>query len=272
MPEHRKYVEPYGGAASVLLLKPRAYAEVYNDLDGDIVNFFRVLRDPFMLKRLVKVCELTPYAREEFEGAFEDSDEPIERARRTAVRASMGFGSAGATKNTTGFRIDTDREYSTAMHNWVDYPSGLAAVGKRFTGVLIENRPAVNVMQQHDASDTLHFVDPPYMPETRNSGRCYQHEMTVEDHFNLIRVILGLKGMVMLCGYETSTYNQYLVGWKKVSTKARISAARGTKCKTDCMWLNPALVEKLTKPQQMEMWPGQSKVDCEKGVVKCQAD
>src|SRR5687767_1982506 len=90
MPTHQKYVEPYGGAASVLIQKPRVPAEVYNDLDGDIVNFFRVLRDPFMRKRFIEACELTPYAREEFELAYEDTDNPLERARRTAVRASMG--------------------------------------------------------------------------------------------------------------------------------------------------------------------------------------
>src|SRR5260370_477219 len=94
-PPHRTYVEPFGGAAGVLLQKPRAYSEVYNDLDGDVVNFFRVLRDPAQLDRLLQVCVATPYARVEFEDAWEPVDEPIERARRLTIRAQMGFGSAG---------------------------------------------------------------------------------------------------------------------------------------------------------------------------------
>ena len=91
-PDHRVYVEPFGGAAGVLLQKPRAYAEVYNDLDDDIANFFRVLRDPDQAEQLIQSLHLTPYARTEFDLSYEDCDQPVERARRTAVRAGMGFG------------------------------------------------------------------------------------------------------------------------------------------------------------------------------------
>lgn len=152
-PDHRVYVEPFGGAAGVLLQKTRAYAEVYNDLDDDIANFFRVLRDPAQADELMQQLQLTPYARSEFDLAYEETDQPVERARRTAVRACMGFGSAGATKGITGFRIDTARPYGTAQHLWVRYPSQLAAVIERMQGVLIENRPAIEVMQQHDTPD-----------------------------------------------------------------------------------------------------------------------
>ena len=158
-PDHHRYVEPFGGAAGVLLRKQRAYAEVYNDLDSDITNFFQVLRNPMQREALIEVCQLTPYSRAEWELAHEPTDDPVERARRTAVRAAMGFGSAGATKGSGGFRIDTARACCTAMHNWAAYPSCLGAIGARFEGVLIENRPAIEVMQQHDAPDTLHFID-----------------------------------------------------------------------------------------------------------------
>lgn len=147
-PAHKTYVEPFGGAAGVLIQKNRSYAEVYNDLDGDIVNFFRVLRDREMRTQLEEAVALTPYARGEFETAWEPTDCPIERARRTAIRAQMGFGSAGATKGITGFRIDTRRAYGTAQHLWAEYPAAIAAVGERFSSVLIENRPAIEVMQQ----------------------------------------------------------------------------------------------------------------------------
>ena len=142
-PPHRCYVEPFGGAAGVLVQKDRAYAEVYNDLDGDIVNLFRVLQNPESRSGLVERLVLTPYSREEFELSWETTGDPVERARRTVIRAQMGFGSAGATKGVTGFRIDTKRQYGTAQSLWAEYPESIAEVGQRLSGVLIENRPAL---------------------------------------------------------------------------------------------------------------------------------
>ncbi|EEO27148.1 DNA adenine methylase [Oxalobacter paraformigenes] len=189
-PVHACYVEPFGGAAGVLLRKPRSYAEVYNDLDSDIVNFFRVLRDPETREKLTEALVLTPYSRNDFTIAFESTDDPVERARRTAIRAHMGFGSSGATKGMTGFRIDTKREYATAQHLWERYPDTIRTIGERFAGVLIENRPAVRVMLQHDTPATLHYVDPPYVHSTRDksasSRNYYRHEMTDEEHVKLL--------------------------------------------------------------------------------------
>lgn len=244
-PPHVCYVEPFGGAAGVLLRKPRVYAEVYNDLDSDICNFFRVARDPALRDDLVRALELTPYAREEFDLAYEPTDDPLERARRTAVRAGMGFGSASATSSSTGFRTDLRRKNGTAQHVWVKYPESLAAVGERFAGVLVENRPAVDVMRQHDGQDTLHFVDPPYVRSTRKLsgsgyGHCYRHEMTDDDHAALLDTLCGLDGMVVLSGYESALYAAKLGGWERHETRARISAARGTEIRTEVVWLNPA--------------------------------
>ncbi len=241
-PPHRCYVEPFGGAAGVLIQKQRAFAEVYNDLDGEIVNFFRVVRDPVMCAKLQQACLLTPYARDEFDIAYEPTDDPVEMARRLVVRAQMGFGSAGATKGTTGFRTDTMRAYGTAQHLWAEYPDSIAAVGERFRAVLIENRPAIDVMQQHDHHDTLHFVDPPYVHATRQMrAKCgYRYEMTDEDHEELLGVLLDLEGMVVLSGYETELYNDMLGGWTKHTTTARASAGRGTVMRTEAVWINRA--------------------------------
>ncbi len=118
-PPHGTYVEPFDGAAGVLLQKPRSYAEVYNDLDGEMVNFFRVLRNTGQRAALVEALALTPYHRDEFDLAWEPTEDPIEQARRLCVRAQVGFGSAGATKGVTGFRIDTKRACSTAQHLWM---------------------------------------------------------------------------------------------------------------------------------------------------------
>lgn len=243
-PAHLRYVESFGGAAGVLLQKERAYAEIYNDLDSDVANFFQVLRDPISREKLILACILTPYARDEFNLAWIKSNDPIERARRLCVRAQMGFGSAGASKGSTGFRIDTKREYGTAQQLWTEFPSNLANAGKRFQGVLIENRPAIDVMRQHDGHDTLHFVDPPYMLSTRvlqSSGRgYYRHEMSDDDHAELIDALLDLKGYIVLSGYESDLYTSKLQTWKRYETTARISAARGTSIRKEVAWLNPA--------------------------------
>ncbi len=243
-PAHKCYVEPFGGAAGVMLQKPRAYAEVYNDLDGDIVNFFRVVRDPEKCAQLQQACMLTPYARDEFELAWYPTEDPVERARRVVVRAQMGFGSTGATKGSTGFRIDTKRAYGTAQHLWAEYPEILADVGQRFRSVLIENRPAIEVMQQHDGAATLHYVDPPYVLGTRvlqaNGKGYYRHEMTDEDHEDMLSVLLELDGMVVVSGYATEIYNDMLHGWSSYTTQARASAGRGTAMRTEVVWINQA--------------------------------
>ena len=241
-PPHVCYVEPFMGGGSVLLRKARAQHEVANDLDGDVVNFFRVLRDPGLRADLIEACRLTPYARDEFIAAYEPTDDPLERARRTAIRAAMGFGSAGATKATTGFRTDTRRKYGTAQHNWAAYPAALGAIGERFEGVLIENRDAIAVMQDHDDADTLHFVDPPYVHESRvmRSGGGYRHELDDEAHQALLQALQRVDGMVVLCGYASDLYDRALSGWERHETSARISSGRGTGLRTEVVWLNPA--------------------------------
>lgn len=250
-PEHRIYTEAFGGAAGVLIQKPRAYSEVYNDLDGDVVNLFEVLRHPVMRAQLVHDLVLTPYARAEFERAWESSENPVERARRLVIRAMMGFGSAGATKGSTGFRIDTKREYETAQHTWVMYPDNLAAVGQRLSGVLIENRPAIDILIAHDTSQTLHYVDPPYVFETRcrikdkGSARGYRHEMDSDDHAALIDTLKGLRGMVVLSGYASTLYDQALSGWERRTKTARISAGRGTDTREEVLWMNEACSQAL---------------------------
>lgn len=247
-PPHTCYVEPFGGAAGVLLQKERVYAEVYNDLDGAVVNFFRVLRDPAWRAQLLEQLILTPYSRVDFEQAWEPTDDAIESARRLCIRAQMGFGSAGATKGHTGFRIDTKREYGTAQHLWAMYPAAVAAAGQRMSGVLIENRSAIEVMKQHDGESTLHFVDPPYMHETRvmtGSLRTYKHELSDFDHSDLLDALLELEGFVVLSGYRSDLYMEKLSSWTVKSTKARISAGRGTALREEVVWINPACAAAL---------------------------
>lgn len=242
-PAHRCYVEPFGGAASVLLRKQPSEAEVYNDLDGEIVNLFRVLRYAEQSRKLINACALTPYSREEFNCAYQPTDDVIERARRTVVRAAMGFGSAGATKGCTGFRLDTKRNSATAQAIFARQPDNLAAVASRFAGVLVENRDAIQCMLDHDTDTTLHFVDPPYVHDTRVNvakNSAYRFEMTNEEHLELLKVLKSLKGLVIVCGYESDLYNEALSNWTRVTRTTSANGHAGSVQRTECLWINPA--------------------------------
>lgn len=256
-PPHEVYVEPYGGAAGVLLRKPRSRAEVYNDLDGETVNVFRVLRDPAMAEALQRVCALTPYSRSEFDLAQEPSADPVEQARRTLFRSWASFGSAGATRGRTGMRTFTkpDDRYTPVADSWSRIADTIPSFTDRLIGVVIENRPAIDVMRQHDTPTTLHYVDPPYLPETRSAGssRYYRHEMTVDDHEALLAALCGLEGMVVLSGYDSDLYNSALEGWARTSLQTSGSSRFGSTPRTECLWLNPAAEDRSS---QMKLFGG----------------
>jgi len=232
-PAHRVYVEPYGGAASVLMRKPRAYAEVYNDLDQDAVNLFQVLRSD-RADALIAALRLTPFCDVEFFAAYDQCDDPVERARRLIVRSFMGFGS-NACHRKSGFRSNNNRSGTTPAHDWVNYPDALSATVERLRGVVILNRDAMNVMERHDGPDTLHYVDPPYVPETRDKGSDYRHELSNEDHSALLEFLCGLQGKVVLSGYPCPSYDVALHGWRRVERKA---LADGSRARTEVLWMN----------------------------------
>lgn len=241
-PKHQVYVEPFGGAMSVLIRKPVSYAEIYNDLDKAVVNFFRVLRSA-RAQDLIEALRLTPFAREEFVEAYAESDDPVEQARRLVIRSFMGFGSNGHNR-ATGFRANSNRSGTTPAHDWVNYPDSLALLVKRLQGVTIENKDAKAVMAQHDASTTLHYVDPPYVFETRaDLSKDYAVELTDDDHAELLTFLRGLRGMVVLSGYPSALYDEALPDWQRVERKA---LADGASPRTEVLWINPAAASRVT--------------------------
>lgn len=234
MPPHRVYVEPFCGAASVLLRKPRSYAEVCGDISGEIVNVFRVARDhPEALEYKLR---LTPFSRLEFENSYRSTDDCLEQARRTIVRAFMGFGS-NAIVRSTGFRSNSNRSGTTPAADWRGYPDALHAIIERLQGVVLETRHAPDLMTGHDGVDTLHYVDPPYVHATRDGGRDYVNEMTDADHRDLAALLRGLSGMVMLSGYRNALYEDMLDGWLCLQ---RHTYADGARKRIEALWLNPA--------------------------------
>lgn len=255
-PQHRIYVEPFGGAASVLLRKSRSYAEIYNDLDGKIVNVFRVLRDPSLSYKLERLIRLTPFARVEFERAYESSDDPVEQARRTIYRSFSGFGSGGAIGESTGFRNNSTRSGTTPATDWRTYPEQLSLLTERLQGVIIENRPAADVMRQHDGPETLHYLDPPYPEHTRGkegtTRHHYRHEMTMEDHRDLARIARSLRGYVVISGYPCRLYDRELFAdWHRVEREA---LADGARPRTEVLWLSPRTEKALGLHEQLSFY------------------
>lgn len=244
-PKHRIYVEPFGGAGSVLMRKERAYAEVWNDLDGEVVNLFRVLRGEDA-PRLIDFLRLTPFARDEFQEAYRPTDCDVERARRMVIRSFMGFGALGNHFQSTGFRANSNKSGTTPAHDWGNYPDALRHVVIRLSGVTIENRDALEVMAQHDSEQTLHYVDPPYIHQTRSDAKAhtYAHEMTNGEHRDLLESLREMAGMVVLSGYPHPLYDDALSDWERIERKA---LADGARPRTEVLWLNPVCSEVLAR-------------------------
>lgn len=235
-PPHKIYVEPFGGGASILLRKRPSRVEVYNDLDGDIVNLFRVVREHPEI--LAEKIDLTPYARDEWKLAFEDTEDPIERARRTLIRSYMSFGSAEATKGSTGFRGVGGG--SNSYNRWCLVPDTIMSAAKRLKKVVIENLSYEDIFKRYDTKETLFYVDPPYLPSTRSSfrsgGKYYRHEMSEDDHIRLIEILKNLKGSVVLSGYSSSLYDRLLGDWHKHEFMARASGNAGAVIRKEVIW------------------------------------
>lgn len=242
-PNHVSYVDPFGGGASVLLQKPRSRVETYNDLNGGVVNFFRVLRD--QPDELVHKLSLTPYAREEFLLALEPSQDSLEQARRTFVKLWMSIGSGGKTrpgnwryvKNLNARSTKAPAGYWTLEH--------LYLVADRLMGVQIEQRDAFYLIPHYDTHQTLTYLDPPYLPDKRTSSEQYEHEFTEEDHERLAGLAHALEGYCVLSGYPSDLYaDLYEVhGWRRVETTVRINSSRLAREKevyrTEALWLSP---------------------------------
>lgn len=253
-PSHQCYVEPFGGAASVLMLKDRVGAECYNDLDDQVVNIFRVLRDPAKARELKRRLDLTPFARREFDWSYGDPVDEIDAAHRLIIRSFMGHGSDSATRSCrTGFRSKlTDGRVLPAVE-WSTWSDAIPAFTERLQGVVIENRCAMEVIRRMDSPKTLIYCDPPYVHSSRSSivGRSsgthgYRAEMTDDDHRSLAEVLHQVQGMVVLSGYASALYDNDLYSdWDR---HQRNYWAYSAKQRTEVVWLNPAAAAAQPQP------------------------
>lgn len=243
-PAHRIYVEPYGGAASVLLRKGRVPTEVYNDLDGDLVALFRCLQDEEQAQRLVQACALTPFARAEFDLAYEPSPDPVEQARRFIIRSFFGYGSKACVSPTkNGFRCLRTGDASPAL-DWSRYPDALMTIVERMRAVVIESRPALDVIRRFDRPETLFYCDPPYVQGLRNLEQgVYRHEMTDEDHKALASALQDIKGAAIVSGYRCDLYDDIYAGWIRCDRKAY---ADKSSRRTESVWISPGAERQAT--------------------------
>jgi DNA adenine methylase len=276
-PAHRIYTEVFGGGASVLMHKPRSYAEIYNDLDGEVVNVFRVLQNPRQAVKLERMLRLTPFARKEFEMGYKSTRSDIERARRTIIRSFMGFGSDSITRmkasrvgfNTrissvmaTGFRWDANRSGTTPASDWASWPLQIPFFCQRLQGVTLENRDALTILEKADRPDALHYLDPPYPMSVRVGGKSaehrYRHEMTDADHVRLASLLHALSGMVIISSYPGSLYEELFKGWQRIKWKGGqfCSHNTGPQTRTECVWLNQAASDGL-RQQSLFLAEGQ---------------
>lgn len=235
-PKHRIYVEPFGGAASVLLKKKRSEIECYNDINSKVVAVFRVMQDSRLRKKLKEKLKWTPYSRTEWEMSQETTEDIVEQARRVIVRSWMSHGS---TQANTGFRTNLRAAGVNPPRNWKDWKEHIEAFAERLEGVIIENTFAEKVMEGFDTHETLFYVDPPYIPATRGrwANGAYEYEMSTGDHEELIRQLNSLKGMVVLSGYNCDLLDDLLRGWERFDRQAYADKAH---LRTESVWLNQA--------------------------------
>ena len=230
IPEHKVYVEPFAGSLAVLFAKERSHIETVNDINQDIVNFFRILRDqPEELKGLL---QYTPYSRKEYELAYEPAEDPMERARRFAVKCWMSFAAGNRYKN--GFKNGQQGSAPNPARAWAMLPETSEEAAKRLAGVQIECLPALELVQRYHSEDVFLYLDPPYLSDARNHN-LYQYEMMKADHEELLQVIQHHPGKILISGYENNLYDEELKGWEKVQKQ---TTAENGASRTETLWMN----------------------------------
>lgn len=236
-PAHTSYIEPFGGSAGVLLRKTPAKTEIYNDLFGECVNVFRILRDREQTAELERLINLTPYSREEYYEAFnvDETAPPVEKARRFLVRCGMGFGSIGGTrKSPTGWAAADDRCKSWASKY---LPAEFAEWAARLKAVQIEQRDAMQIIDTYDADGALIYCDPPYMAEQWSDAKTVYQNIGI-NHDELLQRLKGCKAYVVISGYASELYAETLKDWT-VKTKTAYTARASAGARTECLWLSP---------------------------------
>jgi len=234
-PQHSCYVEPFCGSAGILLQKEKSNVEVLNDLDREIVEFFRVFRE--RPAELINAIKLTPFARAELLLSYEVAEDELERARRFYVRIWQAW--SPRTNHKTGWRFDKQgRGWKTTIENWNDV-SNLTNAVDRLKLVQLECDDALKIIKRFDSKEALFLVDPPYLAATRNkrwAKYAYKFELDMEYHLELGELLNSIRGMAIICGYPTELYERMFAKWKSHSHPLRTMSRQN---KTERIWVSP---------------------------------
>ncbi|UHA74421.1 DNA adenine methylase [Paenibacillus sp. 481] len=239
MPAHTTYLEPFFGSGAVLFSKVRSKLETVNDLDGEVVNLFRVIRE--RPDELAYAIRCTPHSREEYYLSYEPAapENELERARRLLVRLWQGRG--GKTSHRTGWRSMIETNGPLPGKEWARFPERIAAVAERLIGVQIENQPALELLQRYRRPNVMIYADPPYILSTRTTTS-YRFEMTEDDHMELLDALDDHPGPVILSGYAHDLYDDRLSHWRRETKRAK---AEGGASREEVLWINPIAAEQV---------------------------
>ncbi len=254
LPRTTHYCEPFGGSAAVLLNREPAPIETYNDVDGEVVNFFRVLRDH--RAALIEAIGLTPFSREEFERAISEPSEDLsgfERARRFYVRARQvrtGLAQTASAGRWAHCRLTSRAGMAGAVSRWLGSVEDLPEIAQRLLRVQIENDTAINVIKRYDSPETLFYCDPPYPHSSRGDNKAYRYEMTDAEHRALAQVLKNVQGQVALSGYHCDLLDDLYSDWTAIEAPVKKIHSVKTE-RVEVLWVNyeaQALDENIWQP------------------------
>jgi DNA adenine methylase len=241
LPKANHYCEPFGGSAAVLINRDPSPVETYNDIDGEVVNFFRVLRE--QRDELIEAIGLTPFSREEFVIAIEepvDGLSNLERARRFYVRARQartGLAQTASPGRWAACRNTSRRGMGGAVSRWLGSSQDLVEIAARLIRVQIDHRPAVDVIRAYDSPDTLFYCDPPYPHESRGDNKAYRFEMHDNEHICLATLLHEIKGRVAISGYRCGLMNDLYGDWRRIDADPSLChSVKGER--QESLWIN----------------------------------
>lgn len=243
LPKCRHYCEPFSGSAAVLLNRAPDPVETYNDIDGDVVTFFKALRD--RPEELIRSISLTPFSREEYYVAINGDEENIslvERARRFYIRARQtrtGLAQTASLGRWANCKDTSRAGMSGVVSRWLGGVEALDDIAQRLLRVQIENRPAVDVMKLYDGPNTLFYCDPPYLHATRGDSKAYGFEMNEDEHRAFAETANGCQGKVAVSGYDHPLMNELFPGKRWVKNLGQEKTIHSTKdTRQEVLWTN----------------------------------
>ncbi len=246
LPQTQHYCEPFGGSAAVLINREPSPVETYNDVDREVVNFFRVLREH--KDELIEAIGLTPFSREEFELALSEPDgniSDVERARRFFVRARQvrtGLAQTASAGRWAHCLLTSRAGMAGAVSRWLGSVEDLAEIAQRLLRVQIEHAPAIEVIKRYDSEETLFYCDPPYPHDSRTDSNAYAYEMTDNDHRELAEVLHHVKGKVALSSYHGDLMDELYSSWNFI--EAPVKQIHSSKApRREAIWVNYRIEE-----------------------------